>query len=597
MTGSRLPSGLAAWSEQLSALRPDIAIALGPMLHRLDELVGRHSAVDAPDGVPDGVPDGLGGLTRRGVADRMLISQWALAQDVPEEFLRRAAMGELLYLAQARTHDTVRGRSVLLVDTGPDLHGGPRLAQLAMALVLHRRATAAGAEFRLGVLTSPAGSWLEGDLPAMLEAWLGARGRRPATVEDLRAWADVVERPEQAWAVIADRLARASSGAVPASSGMTGRWPRRVVVQESDWTEAGPTALVVGLAGERVHLPLPALDLAVRVLRGQGWRRTAPTRTSSAGGGLRQMRLPGAAPFLLARGADAHRLVTQRVPDPGAQTGQPRVRRFPGPVLAASRIGTRWVALVAVDDVLEVRIVGKRLADVDRIRVPLTELGLMSADVDSLAAEPPAELFFRSGELLVRLGGSWWRLSPAGTFETWGTTVAVSPSTEVDVPLVAMHFDDHLWVALNGGAGRFGPVQDSGPVPETHLGAGAIAWQDGGGWRLADLVHQTRPITACSAAPSSPDPGVPVDVDTGTKVVGVTRIGDVPGLVTVGGGGVLVRFVSRQGTRTLTRWSGGIAPPALHARLPLIAVEREDGVVEVGDLGSGQVRLRVESLR
>ena len=53
-----------------------------------------------------GVPDGFDGITDRGHPDRLLMSQWLLAQEVPLEFARRAAEGELLYLAPARQHDS-----------------------------------------------------------------------------------------------------------------------------------------------------------------------------------------------------------------------------------------------------------------------------------------------------------------------------------------------------------------------------------------------------------------------------------------------------------------------------------------------------------
>ncbi|HET9657405.1 MAG TPA: hypothetical protein VFP72_18780 [Kineosporiaceae bacterium] len=583
MTGLHLPSALSAWSQQLSALRPDVAVALGPMLHRLDEMVGRHASVQGPEGAPDG----FDGLARRGDPQRLLVSQWALAQEVPEEFLRRAAAAELLYLAQARRHDVVRGQTVLLLDCGPEVQGAARLVQLVMALVLDRRAADTGSQLRVGVLSAPAGSWLEGDLPAVLQGWVAARSRRSTTAEDARAWLAEVDEPAHAWVVTSDGLARRSSTA-------GARPPRFVTVAESDWTGDGPSAVVVGLAGERLHLSLPPADVSVRVLRGQGWRRRQPAPTSrlltGAGHGPR---LPGNAPTLLVRGRDTGEIITQRVPDPTAQAGRPRSHRFPGPVLAASVLGARLVALVALDGVLETRVLGRRLADVNRISVPLEELGLDSAAIDALVAAPPAEVLFRSGELLVPLAGRWWQLSASGRPTPQPTVAAAVASTTLDNPAVVVRSGGQLWVWTGASTGRFGPVPASGPVPETQLGSGAIAWEGDSGWRLADL-----PSPLGRAAPlgsgQPPDAGIPLRVDPGVTVAGVTRIGGQTGLVTVGGGGVLVRFVTGEGTRALTRWSGGIGVPALHTRLPLIAVQRDGGAIEVGDLETGQVRLRVE---
>lgn len=581
MTVTRLPSALAAWSEQLSAVRPDIAVALGPLLHRLDELVGRHSTVDGPEGPPDG----FGGLARRGDPQRLLVSEWALAEELPDEFVRRAAGGELLYLDPARRNDVAGGHTVLLLDTGPDLQGAPRLVQLALALVLHRRAVAVGADLRIGVLTAPAGSWLAGDLPAALEEWLGTRARRPSRAEDLRDWLATVDEPDRAWIVVPEHVARGApaAGARPA---------RLLTVAESDWAGGGPSAVVVGLAGERAHLPLPASKVGVRLLRGDGWRRrdTGPQlrRPSRAAGAPR---LPGSAPVLFTRGGDACEIVTQRVPGHGA-AGRPRVHRLPGPVLAASTFGSRLVVLIAVDGFVETRVIGKRLAAVDRISNPLAELGLEPADVESITAAPPAEVYFRAGDLLVRLAGSWWQLSVARRAAMQPTLACVAPSQTIDNPAVVARSGTQLWLWRSGHGGRYGPVPLNGPVPETHLGSDAIAWRDSRGWRLADVSSQAGRDAPGIGNPS-PDHGLPVAVESGATVLGVTRIRGDAGLVTVGNGGVLVRFVTARGTRTLTRWSGGEGLPAVHARRPLIAVRRADGTIEVGDLTTDRVLLRL----
>ena len=47
-------------------------------------------------------PDGYAQLSRRGPFDRLLLTQWALLDVVPEELLRRAASNELLFHELAR---------------------------------------------------------------------------------------------------------------------------------------------------------------------------------------------------------------------------------------------------------------------------------------------------------------------------------------------------------------------------------------------------------------------------------------------------------------------------------------------------------------
>jgi hypothetical protein len=206
------------------------------------------------------------------------------------------------------------------------------------------------------------------------------------------------------------------------------------------------------------------------------------------------------------------------------------------------------------------------------------------------------ELFFRSGDLLVRLGERWWALSPGRPPAEQPTLAAVAPSTSVDAPMVVSRAGEQLCVWAGGSSWRFGPVPTGGPVPPTMFGAGAIAWWDGGSWRIADLP---RPLGSAPPRPSTQplDGGIRLSVDEGATVIGVTRIDGVAGLVTVGRAGLLLKFVTEHGTRALTRWSGGIAAPALHARLSLLAVQRDDGVTEVGDLNTGQVRLRLQAAR
>ena len=132
---SGLPASLAPWAESLQALTPELAIALGPMVRRLDELVTARE----PSTAEDGMFAGYGGLSRRGRPERMLASQWLLADEVPEEFTRRAAVGELLHLAPEYQSARARGRVVVLADTGPSQAGAGRLVQLACMIVLHRR--------------------------------------------------------------------------------------------------------------------------------------------------------------------------------------------------------------------------------------------------------------------------------------------------------------------------------------------------------------------------------------------------------------------------------------------------------------------------
>lgn len=63
-----------------------------------------------------------------------------MATEVPDEFLRRAAAGEHGFLALASRRPPETRRCVALLGTGPDALGAPRLAHLALLVVLSARA-------------------------------------------------------------------------------------------------------------------------------------------------------------------------------------------------------------------------------------------------------------------------------------------------------------------------------------------------------------------------------------------------------------------------------------------------------------------------
>src|SRR5437868_15500748 len=91
-----LPQPLQRWRQWLGWFEPTLADALGDLVRRLAELVGPAAAAGGRGAME---PDGLGDLRRRGSYERLLSSEWLLAEELPEEFLRRAAATEHLFLA------------------------------------------------------------------------------------------------------------------------------------------------------------------------------------------------------------------------------------------------------------------------------------------------------------------------------------------------------------------------------------------------------------------------------------------------------------------------------------------------------------------
>jgi hypothetical protein len=180
-----LPRALAHWAPHLGIFPRDLAVSLGPVLHRLSFAVGplqvkRHQA--------DGEPDGYDGLTRRGSYERLLTSEWLLAEEAPEEFVRRAAAGEHLFLRQARPVPAASRVSAAVFDAGPDQLGSPRIAQLAALIVLSRRAEAAGVRFAWGILQEPEAPLFEKVTETGIQRLLQARTPHEATDAQVGAW-------------------------------------------------------------------------------------------------------------------------------------------------------------------------------------------------------------------------------------------------------------------------------------------------------------------------------------------------------------------------------------------------------------------------
>lgn len=268
---SPLPPALRPWASRLSLFPDDLALHLGPYVARLSAALGSLRPRGEADG---GEPQGYDGLTRRGTFDRLLVSEWLWALESPDELVRRAAFGELSFLKPAFRQPRGARRTVALLDAGPDQLGAPRIAHLALLIVLSRRAEAAGAAFCWGVLQADPGQGAFSEVtPGTLGTWLAARELEPVTQARLAAWRSALAldaAPEDAWLVGDARLAR-----LPGASGLS-----RVEVAEVLATGERRLAVRVRPASrpERaVVLGLPPPDACVRLLRDPfQQRRAAP---------------------------------------------------------------------------------------------------------------------------------------------------------------------------------------------------------------------------------------------------------------------------------------------------------------------------------
>ncbi|HKV06747.1 MAG TPA: hypothetical protein VJ725_01330 [Thermoanaerobaculia bacterium] len=255
-----LPRPLAPWGPWLAIFPRDLALSLGPVLQRLSFAVGPLRMERASG---DGEPDGFDGLDRRGPYERLLASEWLLAEEAPEEFLRRAAGGEHTFLRLTRPVPAGSHLSVALFDAGPGQLGSPRIAQLAALIVLARRAEAAGVRFGWGILQEPDEPLLPAVTPASVLRLLQSRTPHEATDAQIAAWHERLEgwrEADDAWIVGARRLGGLPMGR---SASHLQVWD----VLDPRVRRVGVTVIPGSLPPREIALDLPEEDACVRLLR------------------------------------------------------------------------------------------------------------------------------------------------------------------------------------------------------------------------------------------------------------------------------------------------------------------------------------------
>lgn len=141
-----------------------------------------------PEAAEHGEPDGFDGLDRAGPPERLLPTEWLLAADAPDEFVRRYEHRELAYLRIDRTREQRSPAALALFDTGPWQLGRPRIVQLACLVVLSRQAARAGVELRWGTLHRP--ERFVAAEPNTFERFLAARTFSPAELLPIDAFVD-----------------------------------------------------------------------------------------------------------------------------------------------------------------------------------------------------------------------------------------------------------------------------------------------------------------------------------------------------------------------------------------------------------------------
>ncbi len=300
-----LPAALGPWAHLLGIFPEDLALSLAPWVQRIAAAVGPYglSVPAAGDAI-----DGYDGVTRKGDYDRLLISEWALAEALPEEFQRRAAMYELTFLQRAFQGPRAVKQCVALFDAGPEQLGAPRIAQLATLIVLAARAEASGAAFRWGVIQEGSGQLHSEVTRETTMAFLGARTWASAALSLDSRWMAEPDPSEDLWVVGGPSLHAALARTAALS---------RVTIEEPLEIEKRELKLEVARKAHRsrLTLELPPEDVCIRLLRNP-FETSAPAASAT-------LHLPRCASNLVISGDGRHllyltgrgALVAQQIPN------------------------------------------------------------------------------------------------------------------------------------------------------------------------------------------------------------------------------------------------------------------------------------------
>lgn len=186
----QLPRELSTWADLLMEFPFDTACELGSLIFRMSVAIGpmRHGQLS---GIEE--PDGFGGLAATGAIEHLLPSEWLLADEVPIEFDRRAAMGEQLYYRLNRIDYKKGLTSVLLFDAGPSKLGVPSIVHLALLILFIRRAESAHADFYWGILQDPGTGLLQSSGKEAVNHLINVLTPHTPSPEDIRTWHDHLE--------------------------------------------------------------------------------------------------------------------------------------------------------------------------------------------------------------------------------------------------------------------------------------------------------------------------------------------------------------------------------------------------------------------
>ena len=340
-----LPPSLAPWAVYLNIFPEEVSLSLGPIIQRVSMLIG---SPQPRLNEKAGEPDGFDGLNRRGTYERLLLSEWMLADELEDEFMRRAVMGEHLFLNRAHSSPVGTRSSLALFDAGPSQLGSPRIAHIAALIVLANRADSAGSSFSWGVLQQP-------ETPAYREVnagnimtLLAARSHCEVSDNHITAWEQQLATwngLDDVWLIGGQRLSR-----IQTEKRSSRLYVEDVLEPDSHELKLSCNSASGSLA--EVTLELPKNNISTRLLRDPfeaAVPETQKTKVSTYTGSGLLFDMTGTKLFTRTAkwGVSAFNVPNS----PRAGAGKPKsyhTRRWQ-PVCAAGRVG-RAIALISPEN-------------------------------------------------------------------------------------------------------------------------------------------------------------------------------------------------------------------------------------------------------
>jgi hypothetical protein len=578
-----LPRALAHWGSYLAVFPRDLALSLGPVLQRLSSAVGPLQVRRLEGG---GVVDGYDGIERRGSYERLLATEWLLADEMPDEFLRRAVMGEHLFLHASRPEPGGTRTSVAIFDAGPGQLGSPRIAQLAALIVLARRAEAAGSRFAWGILQDPDAPLHPEVTESGILRLLQSRTPHEATDAQIGAWSARVrgwKEMDDLWLIGPPRL-----GSLPAARGASVLQVWDVLDPEMRRVAVRVRPGVAGMPAREVALDLPEDAACARLLRDPFAATIARPR------GLDPRLRPTSNLVFSANGtklfarAAGGGLVAFPIPNsPRAEVGPPR-GYDPAPGKLPVAVGmTRKRTLAAI-----CRIGGMVLHQLHRSGGTSIfagyepEPGLPDFVAPDPAAPPPLQpILGGSSHLWVRdaagqlfqLGGpqpeGFGRLkyltTASAAFVAGGVLTFVQPAGRSPAVITRLIGDRYETVARIEGPGQRASIGFGGAFSDAERALIAVETESEGSWQILGR-HGTWFLTPFA----------------GTQVVGVGRDAQQtsPGLLLLEEDWRTLVLAGRNWSRKIVTASSEIEHVAVHPGSPAFAYATAAGEVVVGSL-------------